>query len=70
MPKLSLLGANNCLSLFNIDKSFICLEKKTPPPFKNKEEYIGDTDEKTRGSNDSPSETNGFARNLGKEHTN
>ena len=45
-------------------------KKKTPPPFKNKEDYIGDTKGKTRGSNDSPSETDGCARNLGKEHEN
>ena len=30
-------------------------EKKTPPPFKNKEEYIGGTNKKTSESNDSPS---------------
>ena len=41
------------------------MEKK-PPTFKNKEDYIGDTNEKTRESNDSSSETDGCARNLGK----
>ena len=39
---------------------------KTPAPFKKKEDYIGDTDKKTRGSNDFPSKTDGCARNLGK----
>ena len=43
---------------------------KKPPPFKNKEDYIGDTNEKTRGSYDSPSETHGFPRNLDEEHEN
>ena len=40
--------------------------KKTPPPFKNKEDYIGDINEKTRESDDSTSETDGCVRNLGK----
>ena len=31
---------------------------------------IGDTNEKTRGSNDSPSETDGRERNLWEEHEN
>ena len=44
--------------------------KKTPQPFKNKEAYIGDTNQKTRGYNDSPSETDGCARNLSKEYKN
>ena len=43
---------------------------KTPPPIKNKEDYIGDTNNKTRGSDDSPSETDGCVRNLGKENKN
>ena len=30
-------------------------QKKTQPPFKNKEDYIGDTNDNTRDSNDSPS---------------
>ena len=42
--------------------------KITPPPFKNKEDSIGGTNEKTRESEDSPSETNGCARNLGKKY--
>ena len=44
--------------------------KKTPPPLKNKEDYIGDTNEKTRGSDDSTSETYGSVRKLVKEHKN
>ena len=43
---------------------------RTPAPFKNKEDYIDDTNEKTRGPNDSPSETDGCARNLGEEYEN
>ena len=44
--------------------------KKTPPLFKNKEDYIGDTNEKTREFDDSPSETDVCVRNLGEEHKN
>ena len=44
--------------------------RKTPPPFKNEEDYIGDTNEKTYGSNISPSETDGCARNMSEEHKN
>ena len=43
---------------------------KKPPPFKNNEDYIGDTNEKTYGSDDSPSESDVYARNLGEEHEN
>ena len=42
--------------------------KKTPPPFKNKEHYIFNTNEKTHGLYDCPSETDGCAINLGEEH--
>ena len=42
--------------------------KKTPASFKNKEDYIGDTNEKTRGSDNFPSETDGYVRNLGEEY--
>ena len=42
------------------------IEKKTPPLFQNKEDYIGDNNEKTRESDDSTSETDVYARNLGK----
>ena len=38
---------------------------KTPPQFKNKEDYIGVTYEKNHGYDDYPSETDGFVRNLG-----
>ena len=44
--------------------------QKTCPPFKNKEDYIGDTNEKTHGSDYSPSETDDCVRNLGEEHKN
>ena len=37
---------------------------------KKYEYYIGDTNEKTRRSDDSPSETDGRTRNRGKEHEN
>ena len=33
-------------------------------------DYKGDTNEKTHGYDDSPSETDGYARNLNKEHEN
>ena len=46
------------------------IKNETPPPFKNKEDCIGGTNEKTRYSGDSPSETDGCTRNLGKEHKN
>ena len=44
--------------------------KKTPPLFENKEDYIVDTNYKTRVSNYSPSETGGCVSNLGEEHKN
>ena len=37
---------------------------------KNKEDNSGDTNGKMHGSNDSPSETDGCVRNLGKENKN
>ena len=43
---------------------------KTPSPLKNKQDYIGVTNEKTRGSDDYPSDTDGCAINLGNEHKN
>ena len=46
------------------------MSKKAPPPFKNKEDYIGDNNQKTSGSDDYTSESDGSARNLGKEHEN
>ena len=43
---------------------------KTPPPYKNKQDYVGGTNDKTRESDDSPSDTDGCARNLDDEHKN
>ena len=51
-----------------IDEIIIII--KTPPPFQNKEDYIGGTHEKTCQSDDYPSDTDGCARNLGDEHKN
>ena len=42
--------------------------KKTPPPYKNKQDYVGGTNDKTRESDDSPNDTDGCARNLDNEH--
>ena len=42
--------------------------KKTPSPCKNKQDYVGGTNDKTRESDDSPSDTDGCARNLDDEH--
>ena len=44
--------------------------KKAPPKFKHKVDYKGDTNEKTCESDDSPSDTDVCARNLGEEHKN
>ena len=44
--------------------------EKNPLPFKNKADYIGGTNEKTREPDDYPSNNDGCARNLGKEHKN
>ena len=44
--------------------------KKNPLPFKNKADYIGGTNEKAREPDDYPSNNDGCARNLGKEHKN
>ena len=38
--------------------------------FWHKVDYEGDTNDKTRGSDDSPSETDNFVRNIDKEHEN
>ena len=43
---------------------------KKPALSKKYEYYIGDNNQKTRRSDDFPSETDGRARNLGKEHEN
>ena len=47
----------------------------TPPTYTNNHEYVGGTNEKTRDSqtsesDDSPSDTDGCARNLDNEHKN
>ena len=44
--------------------------KKTPPTFRHKIDYEGDTNEKTHGYEYSPSENEGCNRNLEKEHEN
>ena len=44
--------------------------EKTPSLFKNKKDYIRGNNEKTRESDDSPSDTDGCERNLGNEHKN
>ena len=42
--------------------------KETPPLFWHTVDYKGNTNEKTHGSEDLPSETDGCVRNLTKEH--
>ena len=42
--------------------------KKIPPPFKNRVYYRGDTNQKTREYDNSPSDTDGCERNLGDEY--
>ena len=49
--------------------------KLTPPPYTNKHEYVGGTNENTRDSqtresDDSPSDTDGCAKNIDYEHKN
>ena len=44
--------------------------KKTPLPYKNKQDYDGGTNYKTRKSDDSPSDTDGCARNIDDEQKN
>ena len=44
--------------------------KETPPSFRHNVDYKGGTNYNTRGSDDSPSETEGCVRNLSKEHDN
>ena len=46
------------------------IPKETNPLLWHKVEYKGDTNEKTRGSNNLPSETDGCVINLYKEHEN
>ena len=47
--------------------------KLTPPLYTNKHEYVGGNNEKTRDSqirdsDNSPNDTDGFARNIDDEH--
>ena len=49
-------------------KEYIIIKK--PPPFKNKVDYRGDTNDKTRESDVSPSNTDNCARNLGNKYKN
>ena len=42
--------------------------KKTPPPYKNMQDYVRSTTYKTRESDDSPSGTDGCAINMYDEH--
>ena len=44
--------------------------KLTPPPYTNKKDYVGVTNEKIREYDDSPSDTNGCARNIDDKHKN
>ena len=41
-----------------------------PPPYKNKQDYVGGNNDKTRESDDSPCDTASSARKLGNEHKN
>ena len=42
--------------------------KKTPPLCKNKQDFIGGNNDKTREYDDYPNDTDGCARKLGNEH--
>ena len=53
----------------SIDETKIHI-KLTPRPYKNKQDYVGSTNDKTRESNDSPSDTDDGARNIDDEHKN
>ena len=44
--------------------------KETTPLFQHKADYKGDINQKTHGSDDSPSKTDVCVRNLVKEHEN
>ena len=46
------------------------IDLKTPPYFRHKVDYEGDTDANNRCSNYSPTETDDCVRNLYKEHEN
>ena len=58
----------------SIDETKVTVEL-TPPPYTNKQDYKGGTNDKTRDSltretSDSPSDTDSCARNLDEEHNN
>ena len=53
------------ITLTDVEKA---CHKETPQFFWRKVDYKGDTNEKTHGYDDSPSETDGCVRNLAKEH--
>ena len=38
--------------------------KKIPPPYKNRKDYVGGTNDKTREYDDSPSDTDGCALTM------
>ena len=44
--------------------------KKKPPPYKNKQDFVGGTNDKTREYDDYPSDTDGCEINLDDEHKN
>ena len=44
--------------------------KLTPPPYTNKQDYVGGNNDKTHESGDSPCDTDGCARNIYYEHKN
>ena len=46
------------------------IPKERTPLFQHKVDFKDDTNEKTHGSNNYPSETDGCVRNLAKEHEN
>ena len=54
-------------SILDVEKNH---QIRTPALFENKEDCIGNTNEKTCGSNDSPSETNICEKDLCIEHEN
>ena len=54
-------------TLTDVEKSS---PKETTPSFLHKVDYEGDNHEKTHSYEDSPSGTDGFVRNLAKEHEN
>ena len=53
----------------NIDETKPNL-KSTPPQYENKQDYIDGTNDKTRESDDSPSDTDVCERNIDDGHKN